>query len=122
MRNVWTKFADPVWQHSARLRGTDEDNRRLGNAWGLGRTTRSQQELQQQIREQDQRRREARRRQRQRARERKHRHDNHPVEVRPGAGPHQAEIYCLACQCHIQWLSRRDYATYKQIEMENKRA
>jgi hypothetical protein len=34
------------------------------------------------------------------------RHAQHPVIVRPGAGPHAARLWCLRCSKHIQWITQ----------------
>jgi hypothetical protein len=34
------------------------------------------------------------------------RHARHPAEVRPGAGPHAARLWCVRCNKHIQWISQ----------------
>ena len=39
----------------------------------------------------------------------KHLHDTHQVEVRPGKAHNAGQLFCIECQKHIQWLSRRDY-------------
>lgn len=33
------------------------------------------------------------------------RHARHPTELRPGAGPHAARLWCVKCNRHIQWVS-----------------
>jgi hypothetical protein len=39
----------------------------------------------------------------------KHKHDQHPVEVRPGKAHNAGQLFCVECQKHIQWLSQQDY-------------
>ena len=34
------------------------------------------------------------------------RHALHDVEVRPGKGPHPAQLWCRRCQKHVQWITR----------------
>lgn len=36
-------------------------------------------------------------------------HYDHPAEVRPGRGPHRAQLYCIQCKKHIKWLSKLEY-------------
>jgi hypothetical protein len=33
-------------------------------------------------------------------------HARHPVEVRDGRGPHAAQLWCVRCGKHIQWITR----------------
>jgi hypothetical protein len=40
-------------------------------------------------------------------------HLTHPAMVKPGQGPHQAELYCLKCHKHIKWLSKQELAIAK---------
>lgn len=37
-------------------------------------------------------------------------HTNHEMLILPGKGPHAGAIRCKDCNCHIQWLSSKDYA------------
>lgn len=39
------------------------------------------------------------------------RHQNHEVEIRPSKNAvHYAYYYCLACHCHISWVSKKHVA------------
>jgi len=33
-------------------------------------------------------------------------HAQHPTEVRAGAGPHAARLWCVKCRKHIQWITQ----------------
>jgi len=33
-------------------------------------------------------------------------HAKHETEVRSGAGPHAARLWCVKCNKHIQWISQ----------------
>lgn len=33
---------------------------------------------------------------------------NHEVEIRPGSGPHNYQLWCKVCNKHIQWVSNKD--------------
>jgi len=35
-------------------------------------------------------------------------HLTHPAEIRPGAGPHRAQLFCLKCKKHIKWLTEKE--------------
>jgi hypothetical protein len=118
MPNVWTKFADPAWQGAARIREKTDSGLTMGTSWGLGKTTQSQKKLQEKIKRIDERKKAASKRAAQKRYLRKTKCNKHPVEVREGTGPHIAEIFCIKCQKHVQWMSKQDYAIYKDLKNE----
>ena len=48
-----------------------------------------------------------------------HRHDTHPVRIHlTREGKHYAALRCIACNTHIQWLSRQDANELGQMGVE----
>ena len=44
------------------------------------------------------------------------RHAQHQVEVRPGSGPHPAQLWCRQCQRHVQWITQAQAELLKGTE------
>lgn len=49
------------------------------------------------------------------------RHQDHKVEIRPSKNAvHFAYYYCLKCQCHISWISKRQVEQARLQDMITK--
>ena len=45
-------------------------------------------------------------------------HLNHTVQLRVRTvGPHRVQVWCEQCDCHVQWLSSRDYRKLQDSQL-----
>ena len=50
----------------------------------------------------------------------KSKHYDHPAIVRPGKAHNAAELYCIKCNKHIKWLSKKETAVYIEMTLTKK--
>jgi hypothetical protein len=117
MSNVWKKFADPAWQGAAITREVTDDGLSMGNTWGTP-NKKYISPIMKRVQEQT---RLKKKQELQGALQPKKfeplkKHATHPAEVREGNGPHPAQYWCTQCDCHIAWMNKDDYDTYKEIK------
>lgn len=117
MKTVWNKFADPAWQGAARTREVTDTGLSMGNTWGTPNKRYASpimKRAQAQVRQTKKQ--ELQGALRPKKFEPLKNHAKHPAEVREGNGPHPAQYWCTQCDCHIAWMNKEDYKTYKEMK------
>ena len=43
-------------------------------------------------------------------------HLRHPASIKPGRGPHHAQLWCLKCKKHIKWLTPAEITIWDNLK------